>query len=72
MNLKNRCMNEKVYKNVLDTIAKSIVEYDFSDVPADDTDEACYNLAKNLYHADDEEARTIVDIIMKKYVHLIN
>ena len=71
MNLRNRCMDEKTYEDVLDTVAKSIVEYDFSDVPADGTSEACYNLAKDLYHADDEEATKIVKIIMDKYVQLI-
>ena len=65
-------MDEKTYEDVLDTVAKRIVEYDFSDVPDDDTSEACYLLAKDLYHADDEEADKIVKIIMKKYVHLIN
>ena len=71
MNLRNRCMDEKTYEDVLDTVAKSITEYDFSDVPADGTSEACYNLAKDLYHADDEEATKIVKIIMNKYVQLI-
>ncbi len=59
---------EKVYNDVLDTIAKSITEYDFSDVPVDNTSEACYNLARDLYHVSDEEADKIVDIIMDKYV----
>ena len=71
MNLRNRCMDEKTYEDVLDTVAKSITEYDFSDVPADGTSEACYNLAKDLYHADDEEATKIVKIIMDKYVQII-
>lgn len=71
MNLRNRCMDEKTYEDVLDTVAKSITEYDFSDVPADGTSEACYNLARDLYHADDEEATKIVKIIMDKYVQLI-
>lgn len=64
-------MDEKTYEDVLDTVAKSITEYDFSDVPVDNTSEACYNLAKDLYHADDEEATKIVKIIMDKYVQLI-
>lgn len=72
MNLKDRCPDEKEYEKLLDKIAKDITEYDFSDVPVDDTDEACYNLARDLYHADDEEADKIVKIIMRKYVHLID
>ena len=71
MNLKERCPNEENYEKLLDKIARDITEYDFSDVPADNTDEACYNLAKDLYNASQEEADKIVDIIMKKYVHLI-
>lgn len=71
MNLKDRCPDEKEYEKLLDKLAKDITEYDFSDVPADGTSEACYNLAKDLYHADDEEATKIVKIIMDKYVQLI-
>lgn len=71
LNLKDRCSNEEIYEKTLDKIAKDICSMDFSEVPVDDTDEACYNLAKDLYHADDNEAYKIVDIIMEKYVHLI-
>lgn len=55
----------------LDKIAKEIVEYDFTGVPEDETDEACYLLAQDLYDANEEEAEEIVNIIMRKYIHLI-
>lgn len=55
----------------LDEIAREIVDYDFTGVDPDDTDEACYNLARDLYNASEEEADEIVEIIMEKYVGLI-
>lgn len=55
----------------LDKIAKEIVEYDFSEVPYDETDEACYNLATDLYNCNNEQANEIVSIIMNKYINLI-
>lgn len=55
----------------LDKIAREIVEYDFTGVDIDDTSEACYNLARDLYNATEEEADEIVNIIMDKYVGLI-
>lgn len=58
-------------KMSLDEIAREIVDYDFTGVDPDDTDEACYNLAIDLYHVSEEEANEIVDIIMRKYVSLI-
>lgn len=52
----------------LDKIAKDISTLDFTGVDPDQTDEACYNLAQDLYHATDKEANQIVDIIMQKYI----
>ena len=72
MNIKDRCNNEEIYEKTLDKIARDIVDYDFDGVDPDDTDEACYNLARDLYDASAEEADEIVDIIMRKYVHLID
>ena len=71
MNIKSRCNNKNIYEKTLDKIAHDITEYDFSDVQADNTKEACYNLAKDLYNADDEEADKIIEIIIEKYIHLI-
>ena len=59
-------------KGELDTIAKEITEYDFTGVDPDNTSEACYNLAVDLYDATNDEATEIVKIIMDKYVSLID
>lgn len=56
----------------LDKIAQEIVEYDFSGIPDDNTDEACYELAIDLYNCTHKQANEVVDIIMDKYVHRIN
>lgn len=56
----------------LDKIAQEISYLDFRGVDPDDTDEACYNLAKDLYDATDDEANEIVEIIMDKYVRNID
>lgn len=56
----------------LDKVAKEISFLDFRGVDPDDTDEACYNLAKDLYDATDDEADEIVEIIMDKYVRNID
>ena len=72
MSLKERCNNEEIYEKTLDKIARDIVDYDFSGVDPDDTDEACYNLAVDLYDASEDEADKIVRIIMDKYVQLID
>ena len=58
-------------KMTLDEIAREIVDYDFTGVDPDNTSEACYNLARDLYDASEEEADKIVEIIMDKYVGLI-
>lgn len=59
-------------KKELDAIAEKISHLDFRGVDPDDTDEACYNLARDLYDASDDEANEIVDIIMDKYVQNID
>lgn len=56
----------------LDKIAKEISYLDFRGVDPDNTDEACYNLARDLYDASDDEAEQIVKIIMDKYVQNID
>lgn len=53
-------------------IAEEISLLDFSDVPVDNTDEACYQLAVDLYDVNDEDARKIVNIIMNKYISNID
>lgn len=55
----------------LDNIAREIVDYDFSGVDPDDTGEACYLLAQDIYELDNTEAEKVVEIIMDKYVQLI-
>lgn len=58
--------------NRLDEIAEEISKLDFSEVDPDDTDEACFLLAIDLYQATEEEADEIVDIIMEKYISNID
>lgn len=55
----------------LNQIAREIVDYDFTGVDVDDTSEACFNLATDLYNCSEEEANIVVEIIMDEYVHLI-
>lgn len=55
----------------LNNIAKEISYMDFSDVPADNTDEAIFNLATDLYDLNENEANKIINIIMKKYIQNI-
>lgn len=59
-------------KKELDAIAEKISYLDFRGVDPDNTDEACYNLARDLYDASDDEANEIVEIIMDKYVRNID
>lgn len=72
MSLKERYRTEEIYNKKIDGIARDIVDYDFSGVDPDDTSEACYNLARDLYDASAEEADEIVKIVMDKYVQLID
>lgn len=55
-----------------DKIAEEISHLDFSDVPCDNTDEAIFSLAQDLYGANEGEANEIVDIVMRKYIHNID
>lgn len=55
-----------------DRIAEEISHLDFSDVPCDNTDEAIFELAQDLYGANEEEANEIMDIVMKKYIQNID
>ena len=54
-----------------DKIAEEISNLDFTDVPCDNTDEAIFELAQDLYGANEEEANDIMDIVMNKYIHNI-
>lgn len=55
-----------------DKVAEEISHLDFSDVPCDNTDEAIFELAQDLYGANEEEANEIMDIVMKKYIQNID
>lgn len=55
----------------LDRIAEEISHLDFSEVDPDDTDEAIYLLAKDIYEATDKQADQIMNICMDKYIHNI-
>lgn len=57
---------------MLDNIAKEISELDFSTVDPDNTDEAIYNLAIDLYNLSDSDANKVVNILMNKYIKNLN